>query len=70
MSKYDLERTQPYTVLRTGLKPPSSNWSDVKCPFCQSISRAYWWSLSGSGKKCIGCGALHGSSGHTLPLKK
>tara|TARA_Y100001963_G_scaffold146115_1_gene220629 strand:+ start:372 stop:638 length:267 start_codon:yes stop_codon:yes gene_type:complete len=44
------------TVLRTGLKPPSSNFSVCRCPFCKSEVRAYWWSLAGCGKKCD-CGA-------------
>lgn len=62
---YDHTNAKPYRVTRTGLKAPSSNWSDIECPFCQTVVRAYWWSLSGSGKKCTGCGALHGSSGMT-----
>lgn len=30
----------------------------VTCPFCDQVTRAYIWSLSGGGKKCQ-CGALH-----------
>ena len=68
MVEYDPEHAHPYTVERSGLKPPSSNWSDIKCPFCGTVSRAYWWSIAGSGKKCP-CGALHGSGGMTIPPK-
>lgn len=49
------------TVLRTGLKPPSSNYSVCQCPFCGSPVRAYWWSLAGSGKRCD-CGAKFDSA--------
>lgn len=68
--QYDNDKALPYTVTRTGLKPPSSNWSDIKCPHCGVTSRAYWWSISGGGKKCVGCGAMHNSAGMTSPLKK
>lgn len=67
MPEYDVDRARPYEIRRTGIKPPSSNWSDIACPFCGRVVRAYWWSLAGSGKKCP-CGALHGSFG-TVPLK-
>lgn len=32
---------------------------DIECPFCQTNTTAYMWSLAGSGKKCPGCGAIH-----------
>lgn len=32
---------------------------DIECPFCQTNTTAYIWSLAGSGKKCPGCGAIH-----------
>lgn len=35
----------------------------IECPFCGASFIAYVWSLAGSGKKCKGCGALHGSFG-------
>ena len=28
---------------------------DIKCPFCGDVTKAYLWSLAGSGKKCS-CG--------------
>lgn len=31
----------------------------VVCPFCQTEVIAYTWSMSGSGKKCPKCGAIH-----------
>lgn len=37
----------------------------IICPFCDTHTEAYTWSLAGSGKKCDGCGAIHYSSGMT-----
>lgn len=68
MTTYDADKNRQFRVLRTGLKAPSSNWSDIECPFCQTVVRAYWWSLAGSGKKCPKCKAIHGSYG-TMPVK-
>jgi hypothetical protein len=60
---------RPYTVVGYGLKPPSSNWSDIRCPFCGTVSRAYWWSIAGGGKCCENkkCGAKHTSYGDSMP---
>lgn len=69
MTAYDLDRARPYRVIRSGLKQPSSNWSDIVCPFCSAIVRAYWWSLCGGGKKCT-CGAKHNGYGQTVPPKE
>lgn len=30
----------------------------IRCPFCDTVTEAYLWSLAGSGKKCV-CGAKH-----------
>lgn len=62
-----------YTVVATGCKAPSSNWSDIKCGHCGTVSRAYWWSLAGSGKRCENkqCRAKHNSYGTSvLPERK
>lgn len=67
--EYDFDKMTPYTVTRTGCKAPSSNWSDIKCA-CGTTVRAYWWSISGGGKKCPGCGGKHNSAGYTAPVKK
>lgn len=67
--QYDYDKARPYKVKRSGLKAPSSNWSDIQCPFCEREVRAYWWSLSGGGKKCL-CGAKHDSMGMTSPRKE
>jgi hypothetical protein len=32
----------------------------LDCPFCGTTCRVYIWSLAGGGKKCPGCGAVHG----------
>lgn len=67
---YDHDNAKTYTVTGRGLKPPSSNWSNIRCPFCQSVVRAYHWSLFGGGKKCP-CGAKHDGYGNTAqPIKK
>lgn len=58
MSKtFDWDNAKKYDVLRTGLKPPSSNYSIIKCPYDGSQFRAYWWSIAGGGKLCPSCGA-------------
>jgi hypothetical protein len=45
---------------------------DIKCPFCDSTTTAFLWSLAGGGKRCGGrnCGAMHGSLGITYRLKE
>lgn len=68
--KYDYDKSVLSSVVRVGLKAPSSNWSDIKCGLCGTVSRAYWWSLSGGGKKCEGCGAIHNSALMTAPVIK
>lgn len=67
MPAYDHDNAKPYKVVGTGLKPPSSNYSIIRC-HCGTETRAYWWSISGGGKKCPGCGGLHNSMGMTAPL--
>ena len=32
----------------------------LKCPYCETVTEAYAWSLAGVGKKCD-CGAIHQS---------
>lgn len=66
---YDHDAALPYVVTAQGLKPPSSNWSDIRCPFCKATVRAYHWSLYGGGKKCT-CGAKHNGYGTTAPILK
>ena len=38
----------------------------IDCPFCGETTKAYLWSLAGSGKKCQ-CGAKHTHYDVTLP---
>jgi hypothetical protein len=70
-ANYDRDLERPYTVVGHGLKPPSSNWSDIQCPFCGHVSRAYWWSIFGGGKLCEGkgCHAKFNSWGNAYPRK-
>ena len=69
-AEYDWANAREYEVTGTGIKPPSSNYSYIRCPFCQRVERAYWWSISGGGKKCP-CGAKHNSAGMTAqPIKR
>jgi hypothetical protein len=37
----------------------------IMCPYCGEETKAFVWSLAGSGKKCP-CGALHVNSGVTI----
>lgn len=43
--------------------PNGRSYTNVTCPFCDWETRAYLWSLAGSGKKCANpnCGAVHAS---------
>lgn len=49
-----------YTVKREGLERPSHVIWYFDCPFCGNEIKAYLWSLSGGGKRCL-CGAIFGS---------
>jgi hypothetical protein len=40
----------------------------IECPFCLSRFTAFVWSISGRGKKCSNCGALHTSFGIAYPI--
>lgn len=42
----------------------------IRCPHCNGKTRAYVWSLAGSGKKCNDCGAMFTSFGQAWPVKK
>lgn len=66
MIEYDSDDSRPFAVTLRGCKAPSSNWSDIRCPFCNNVVRAYHWSLAGGGKLCT-CGAKHNSFGRTAP---
>jgi hypothetical protein len=57
-----------YVVIRQGLQRPSSNYSVIRCPFCSAETKAFWWSLSGGGKRCE-CGAMFSSRGLAYRLK-
>lgn len=72
MKQYDRSAARKYTIVATGLKPPSSNWEEIKCPFCGAVSRSYVWSLHGGGKVCINkkCGAKHTKGGVTFPVRR
>lgn len=58
--------TRTYTVKRTDI---SFGRTSVvfDCPFCGLETRAYIWSLAGSGKRCP-CGAKHSWLGQTSAL--
>ena len=71
-TEYDFENQKQCRIVREGIKPPSSNYYDLACGHCGTVSRAYWWSLAGSGKKCENraCGALMLSSCMAAPVKR
>jgi hypothetical protein len=50
------KETRPYTIVKE--YNTSSRKMDLQCPFCNTISTVYKWSLVGTGKKCK-CGAKH-----------
>ncbi len=41
----------------------------ITCPFCHTAVTAYIWSLAGGGKRCPGCGAMHGNYGTTAKVR-
>lgn len=42
----------------------------IRCPFDRTEFWARIWSISGGGKRCPGCGAIHGSLGQASPTVK
>lgn len=66
MTDYDDSKARSYEITGSGMKPPSSKWINIKCPFCSGVVRAYLWSLWGGGKKCS-CGSKHSAWGQTTP---
>jgi len=40
----------------------------IECPFCHTRFWGYVWSIKGSGKKCVACGALHTGKGIAHPV--
>lgn len=67
-ASYDRERAREYVArhYHPGPNGRTSVW--LTCPFCETEFRANVWSLSGSGKKCPRCGAIHGARGLAFPL--
>lgn len=45
------------------LSEHGSSTVDIECPFCKTITTAYIWSISGSGKYCDGCDTMLYRSG-------
>jgi len=66
-SKYDRDKQKEYTSTR-GLAQHGKSYIYITCPFCSTKVRAFIWSLSGGGKKCPECKAIHTSYGFSLPL--
>ena len=52
-----------YEIVYTGASKTSHGSQQkvlgIRCPFCESVTEAYAWSLAGSGKRCNGCSAVH-----------
>jgi len=51
-----------YRVHTSYVEPPSSVVWEFDCPWCGDTVKAYLWSLSGGGKRCL-CGAVFSSRG-------
>jgi hypothetical protein len=58
MHKYDREKGRPFEVGHV-ISEMGRSRIEVTCPFCDALFYAYIWSISGGGKKCPGCGAMH-----------
>lgn len=69
MVKYDKTKGKTWVAVDSH-SAHGKSYIRIKCPHCNSITKAYLWSLAGSGKKCTGCGAIHGSFGQSLPILK
>ncbi len=69
MPNYDMEKAKPFTVLRR-ISESGRSRILIECPFCETETWAYIWSLSGGGKKCPKkkCGAIHHAISGTWPI--
>lgn len=54
----ETETERPLTM-RDGRSAMGRSTVIITCPWCQADTEAYVWSLAGSGKRCVKCGALH-----------
>lgn len=45
------------------------SYTFITCPFCGEETKAFLWSLAGSGKKCT-CGVIHTGYGTTIKKTK
>ncbi len=70
MGRADCEE-RPYTVRGFHSEHGRSS-AVIECPFCQGTTRAWVWSLAGSGKRCSDptCGALFGSMRTAYRMKR
>jgi len=50
---------KPYFVIKTHHQFGKTR-TKIECPWCETQFWAYNWSMAGSGKRCPGCGSLHG----------
>lgn len=46
---------------------PETKHEFIQCPYCNSISKVYFWPLLFIGKFCRNCGARHVAWNITLP---
>ena len=53
-----LIQERKYTY-RPGASEMGRSYIYIRCPFCEAETKAYIWSLAGSGKKCQNCNAIH-----------
>jgi ribosomal protein S27AE len=66
---YDLTKGREFA--RGGYRPAmGKSTMRATCPFCGTGFIIFLWSLSGTGKKCPKCGAMHGSTGMAYPVVK
>lgn len=60
--KYDQDNPKKWTFLDR-ISDFGKTRICIRCAFCPCEFWAFVWSLSGGGKKCPNCGALHYSGG-------
>lgn len=67
---YDRDKGKEWIHRGGRTSEPGRSSIRIECPFCQETFTAYIWSITGGGKKCPDCGAMHTSHGQAYPMMK
>jgi hypothetical protein len=65
---YSPNAARSFTVLAR-IREMGKTRIKIECPFCCATFWAFIWSISGHGKKCTNCGAMHASFGGAYPIE-